>query len=286
MFIPLEQLLERIESCCARHDEWRDWAQQLRRRYTVSQPIADKPVKSRVSRRHRQTIEWMRTRGFQELVHRHEAALDGRAAIYFRPTDRGLVRIALHPAASAYIGFRAAANDNSHIFRPASAIPSIERIRSDFQSFETWMKEVSRSSDEERGVIRWLRSALEGRLYLPELGDDWVFLHQEWRFTDAEGTGVKSDILAVQLVTGQLGIVELKAESSALVRAREQVEEYGAIWRRDREELAPLFTSMLQALGAAYKNEQASVARVGLQDAALFVGVAGPNSPVFIEACG
>lgn len=286
VFIPLEQLLERIESCCARDHQWSDWAQRLRRRYTIPLATADKPIKPRVTPRQRQTIEWMRTRGFQELVQRHEAALEGRATIYFRPTDRGLVRIALHPAAPSYIGFRAAANDNSHIFRPASAIPSIERIRSDFQSFETWMKDVRRSSDEERGVIRWIRSALERQLYLPELGDEWVFLHQEWRFAGARGTGVKSDILAVHLVTGQLGIVELKADRSALSVARQQVAEYGAIWQRDREELAPLFTSILQALGGAYKNERASAATIGLQDAALFVGVARPDRAVSIEACG
>lgn len=283
IFIPLGQLLERIESACAKDDNWREWSKRLRRRYTVPLATTATPIKPRVTAGQRKTIEWMHTRGFQELVQRHEVALAGRASIYFRPTERGFVRIALHPAAPAYVGF--GTGDNGCIFRPASPLPSIERIRSEYEAFEVWLKDVRRVSEEERGVIRWIRSALVRQLYLSELGDDWVFLHQECRFTNAAGIGIKSDVLAVHLTTGQLGIVELKADSSGLPRARQQIAEYGAIWQRDREQLAPLFTSLLRALGGAYNNERASAASVSQQDAALFVGVARSDSEMQIQAC-
>jgi hypothetical protein len=226
----------------------------------------------------------MNTPEFRQLVTQHEAALDGRATVYFRPTDQGLTRIVLHPSAPGYIGFRNATNDNGHIVRPGAAIPSTEQLRENFRSFEVWMKSVHRSSREERGVMTWLRGALTQQLWLPELGEGWVFLHQEWRFPRTSGVGIKSDILAVHLQSGRLGIVEFKSDPATLKLARQQVEEYSALWRHSATELAPLFTTLLQSLGAAYGNELAANAVVRQHDAALFVGVAAPGSPVRVYA--
>lgn len=123
-----------------------------------------------------------------------------------------------------------------------------------------------------------LRRALANRLALPELGEGWVFLHQEWRFV-ADGHGRNADVLAVHLATGQLGIVEFKSSQGALPQARLQVEEYAELWERDAADLAPFFTDMLRAMGLAYGNELAARATVQAGIAALFVGVAGPSTP-------
>ncbi|MBX3192835.1 MAG: hypothetical protein KF819_37975 [Labilithrix sp.] len=79
-------------------------------------------------------------------------------------------------------------------------------------------------------------------LWLPELGPSWVFLSHEWRFIDDAGIGRKSDVLAVELSTGRLGIVELKDADAKLHDARAQVDGYAEWWQRDAAELAPLFT--------------------------------------------
>jgi hypothetical protein len=225
----------------------------------------------------------MATDEFRELVTTHDAALEDRATIYFRPTDKGLVRIALHPSAPGYVGFRRAHNDNGYLVRPGQRAQTVEEIRAHFRDFEIWLPSVRRSSNEERGVVPWLRLALKSKLWLPDLGEGWAFLHQEWRFADTSGQGKKSDVLAVHVPTGQLGIVEFKSGDSERASAQAQVEAYGAFWERDAEELAPWFTDLVRALGRAYGNDEAAVATVTTKPAALFVGTASPSAPTRIQ---
>ncbi len=165
---------------------------------------------------HHRAVKWMATNAFSELVRLHQAALGERATVYFRPTDGGIVRIVLHPAAPSYVSFRAAHNDNGYRVRPGSVAPTLDALRAQFAAFEAWLPSVGRRSSEERGVIPWLRTALQRHLLLPDLGAGWVFLHQEWRF----GAGTKSDVLAVHVPTGQLGIVEFKSRASELAVQR------------------------------------------------------------------
>jgi hypothetical protein len=239
-----------------------------------SQPSAKAPVTAG----HHRVVPWMETEAFPELVRLHEAALGGRATVYFRPTDKGIVRIVLHPSAPGYVGFRTAHNDNGYLVRPGSPVPTLEALRSQFAAFEAWLPSVARGSSEERGVMPWIRAALQQHLRLPALGHGWVFLHHEWRFS----SGTKSPVLAVHAPTGQLGIVELKSQSSDLANARKQVEDYAAHWRRDAHLLAPHYTRLLRALGRAYHNDEAVRSTVTTAPAALFVGTASESRPVQI----
>jgi hypothetical protein len=232
---------------------------------------------------HRKTIASMSTPAFRELVSAHQTALGDRLTIYFRPTSKGLVRIALHPSAPGYVGFHARAEDHAHLHACNASMPSIEQLQEHLRLFEAWLPSVRRSSDEERGVIPWLRNALVNQLWLSELGEGWAFLHQEWRFVDGIRPARKSDVLAVHIATGQLGIVEFKSSESMLAEARTQVIEYSKLWDRSGDELAPLFTDLVQALGLAYGNELAATAVVKAGPAALFVGVASSATPVRIS---
>lgn len=290
VFIPLTQLLDRLVQICSARDGWRDWAGLLRKRYAAptrgAPPTRDaaRDAPPEVPRRreavtpgHRRVVTWMGTSEFRELVAVHQAVLGDDATIYFRPTDKGLVRIALHPAAPCYVGFHAQADDEAHLFASGAAVPITDDLRAHWRSFQTWLPSVRRPSDEERGVIPWLRRALTNSLWLPDLGDGWVFLHQEWRFVDAAGSAKKPDVLAVHVPTGQLGIVEFKSSATELSLARTQVGEYAMLWDRDADELSPLFTELLQALGLAYGNEAAATAVVKADPAALFVGTASPT---------
>lgn len=285
VFLSIERLLDRLVELCASQDAWRNWALSLRKRYAVTESNASETAMARSSRGaattgHRRIVSWMATPMFRELVAVHQAALGSRATIYFRPTDKGLVRIALHLDAPGYIGFHKRADDEDNLFRSSDTVPTIPEIRSHFALFELWQKGVRRSSDEERGVIPWLRAALTNHLWLPELGEGWVFLHQEWRFIGSLGAGKKSDVLAVHLPTGQLGIVEFKSHALDLAQARAQVAQYAELWDRDAQDLAPLFTDLLRALGLAYGNEQAANVVVEAKAAALFVGIASTGKAV------
>jgi hypothetical protein len=196
---------------------------------------------------------------------RTKAAFDeacGRGLIYFRVVDNVLNAIALHPEAPSYVGHRTGHKNYEHILRPDATPPTIDELRERNRAFEAWLPNVRRSSAEERAVISWLRPALNNHLWLPDLGPGWVFLNQEWRFRGDDGRGRKSDLLAVHLPTGTLGIVEAKSRASQRSEAAEQVQDYQRYWLRDQAELAPFFTSVLQAMGRLYDNPDAAVSSV------------------------
>lgn len=290
VFVPLEAMLSRLQEAAGSGSAvWGRWAELLRLRYTVpaagSSPSMPRPVaKSRhgpVTEGHLAAARWMGSPEFRQIVANHQAACRGVPEIYFRATDKGIVRIALHPEAPGYVGFhRAAGDDETHVLPVGVAPPTVENITAHLRDFEAWLPTVRRCSDEERGVIPWLWGALARQLKLPELGPGWVFLCQEWRFLDDAGTGKKSDILAVHATTGQLGIVEFKSDAAKLGEARTQVDAYARYWLRDATELASFFTTLLRAMGGAYGNQDVAQTTVSPTPAALFVGVANPHAPV------
>lgn len=239
---------------------------------SVAPTILNRP--SPVTAGHLRTVEWMATTDFRATVSVYGAATEGRGAIYFRPTEAGLSMIGLHAAATRYVGFRTQANDSTCSLRTNSPVPTAVDARERWLAFEGWLTTLKGSWEEERGVIRWLRHALEHQLWLPEMGPSWAFLSQEWRFVDDSGAAKKTDILAVHLPTSRLGIVELKDTSAQLSQARTQVGLYGQLWERHARELAPFFTDLLRAQGLVYGNEAAAVSKVAAASAALFVGVA------------
>lgn len=294
VFVPTELLLDHLVGATSnRGAAWRTWAAQMQMRYAVGrrdEPASDcvpgvEPQPARrnaVTDGHRRCVEWMSTAAFREIVEVHRLAARSRSTVYFRPTAAGVVRIGLHPDAPAYVGFRTHADDPEFLLTVGAPVPSLAAIEARFDAFERWLPTVRRPSDEERGVIPWIRHALEQGLRLDDLGPGWVFLHQEWRFLDDAGVGRKSDVLAVHLPTARLGIIEFKSDRAKLPEARRQVAEYARFWARDATELAPFFTSLLRTMGAAYANAAATSGTVGISDAMLFVGVASKTHGVVV----
>ena len=285
LFLPLEALLGNLSEACERAgDEWSDWARALADRYLVDEEIREpaggavgfRPTGDVVTAGHRRTIAWMATPAFRRIVEVHEEAL-GPARIYFRPTDSGVVMIGLHDRAPRYVAFRTSRRDQGFKLGRTATAQTVDDVRRRWTAFEKWLPTVKGPKDEERGLIPLLRRALRNQLWLDELGDGWVFLHQEWRFVDETGGGNKSDFLAVHLPTGQIGIVEFKSSPSKLDEARHQVRQYGRYWSRDADELAPFFTDLLRAMGGLYGNGRAAEAVVSTAEAQLFVGVASPH---------
>jgi PD-(D/E)XK nuclease superfamily len=216
-----------------------------------------------------EAVRWMATAEFASLKAAYDSVV-GEGGVYFRPTARGVVVISLDDAAPGYVGFRTADDDDGHVLKPRSPTPRVEEVRRRYEAFRAWLPTVARESREERAVIPWIRAALRNRLVLPGMGDEWVLLNQEWRFLDKDGRGKKSDVLAVHLASGRLGIVEAKDDRSKRSLAADQARAYLEFWRRDAQDLAPFFTETLRTVGQLYGNDLATSASVSTEPAAMF----------------
>lgn len=253
------------------------WRESMLARYFPDSPMARLPAADGASALrpgHWRAAEWLGTPDFAAIKATYDDVC-GLGATYFRVVNGKVNAIALHPKAPGYVGHRANADDAGHVLQPTSAPPTREELRRRHAAFERWLPTVKRRSAEERAVIPWLRAALRHSLALPELGEGWVFLNQEWRFPTDDGKGCKTDVLAVHTPTGQLGIVEAKESANLRSDAERQVREYGALWRRHSAELAPFFSKLLTAAGGLYGNRGAAATVVAEGDAALFVAWPG-----------
>ncbi len=215
---------------------------------------------------HRKAVAWMHTDAFQAYARRCDAVL-GAGRVYFRATGSGVVQVILSDDAPGFVGFRTDSKDQGYLRRPGRPLPSDTELADRWRSFRRWLPSVRRESAEEQVVIHWMHKALRKQLRLPELGDGWVLLNQEWRFLDGAGKGKKSDVLAVHVASGRLGIVECKDDSAKRDAAVEQLELYAGAWTRDRSVLAPFFNSQLHAMAKVY-GADAQVSSVTLSEGA------------------
>ncbi len=260
----------------AGHTELREWAGAMFERYLPAALTDVRPLEPQANglscqQGHRDCVDWMRSGDFLEYKELCDEVI-GEGKIYFRATGNGVVQIALSDDAPGYVGFRTSRSDKGHRLTPYGQLPSREHLESRWQKFRKWIHTVKRTSTEEQAVIPWIRRAFANQLYLEELGDNWVFLNQEWRFLDARDKGKKSDVLAVHLPTGRLGIVEFKDARSKRGEAIGQVADYAQFWMRDREALSNFFTAQLRAMGELYGNDDAARARVRPDEPVLFFG--------------
>lgn len=218
---------------------------------------------------HLRCILWLASDHFAAVKKVYDRVI-GEGQIYFRPTDKGVVLIPLDDQAPGFVGFRTSHNDSGYLLKPGTLPPDESILFERHKMFRIWLSTVKRVSDEERAVIRWLKIAQQAQLELPGMNGDWLFLNHEWRFRRPDGTGIKSDVLAVHIPSGRLGIIEVKDSRSKRARAIAQVTEYDQYWQKDAGVLAPFFTLVLQAMGRLYKNNWATTASVSQEPAALF----------------
>jgi hypothetical protein len=264
------------------------WAQALMDRYF---PVGLKnrtPIETNmnmnrgiipVRQGHRDAVRWMASDHFAEMKQLYDRVI-GDGCVYFRPTEKGVVIIALDEEAPGYVGFRTGSEDNGHELASGSSVPLEDELRKRQIEFKRWLQTVRRSSVEERAVISWIRKSLTNRLVLPGMEKFWIFLNQEWRFIDGSGRGKKSDVLAVQVPTGRIGIIEVKASRSQRSTAVGQVKQYAAYWQRDLKELQPYFTEVLHMMGKLYGNHWAFESSVSDEPAALFFACPGPSGMI------
>jgi hypothetical protein len=173
--------------------------------------------------------------------------------VYLRPTDGGLTVISLDPAVHAMVGVGGPARGACFINALPPDAAWIEAAARDYRAKVAGMR---RSSVEERYVLALIRRALGDGL---RLRDDLLFLHQEWRFPNAD----KIDLLAIDTTCGQLVVVEAKKSTAAATRDRDnkgrsasqQAAEYVAQLAVHTSECAPFFERLAAALANVYRNE-------------------------------
>lgn len=254
----------------------RSWADAMLGRYFAAPAANGGARPPAVTPGHRAAVQWLASPKFAEIKAAYDLAC-GPGAVYFRAVDGVINVISLHPSAPRYLGHRTSTADKGYILKPTTAVPDVQELRRRDAEVTRWLLSVGHPKAEEQAVMPWLRGALTGHLWLPDLGPGWALLNQEWRFVDDDGQSRKSDVLAVHLPTGQLGIVEAKSRDAQLPEARLQVRDYARLWRQHARELAPLFTEMLRAMGGLYANPAAAQATVATSPAALFVAAPGPT---------
>ncbi|MFU8803418.1 MAG: PGN_0703 family putative restriction endonuclease [Bradymonadaceae bacterium] len=258
----------------ADHPALEAWAEAMFERYfpktmTTVSPLSSPPGGRGYQRGHMEILDWMR--GPEFLAYKKLCdEIIGPGMIYFRATKQGVVQIVLSDDAPGYVGFRTRHDDDGHLLTRSGVLPDRAKLQERWDGFRRWLPIVNRVSTEEQAVIPWVRRALNQSLSLEGLGEGWVFLNQEWRFLDHDGKGKKSDVLAVHLPTGRLGIVEAKDSKARRHEARQQLADYASFWTRDCEDLRHFFTAQLRTMGTLHGNAEAASARVSAEPAILF----------------
>ena len=171
------------------------------------------------------------------------------APVYLRVTEKGLVVISLdHERCSAMIGVSGRDTGDEVL---TSLPPSPSHISRAVAGYLAKRDSLRRDSPEEQFALSLVRGALEGGLHLAPTR--LAFVHQEWRMPTEAGGG-KLDLLAVDLRSRQLVVVELKKSREAAAErdskgrnAREQAESYATILHYYRTASYPFFQSLAQA---------------------------------------
>jgi len=175
--------------------------------------------------------------------------------VYLRPTAQGLTVMSLDPRTTAMVGVGAAGGGSLEVMPPTREAVGIAA-----RAFRAKLDSMTRPSVEERYVIARIRAALANGL---ALDDDLVFLHQEWRFPSSD----KLDLLAVDVRTGQLVVIEAKKSEAAALRERggkgrtaaEQAAEYVALLHAHAAECMPFFQRLASAMSRIYRPSGESI---------------------------
>jgi hypothetical protein len=162
---------------------------------------------------------------------------------YFRVVDKGFQPVDLHPTSpKPLIG----------VGPPFSARASASQIEGEMAARVDGLlrkRESLAPSAEKQIEARFVRSALSGRLRLDPLPGSLRLIASQWRI-DRVGTGRPLDLIAVDVATRSLVVIELKAapDRSALVQAGE----YATTMQASTPEVFEFFAALGRAMATVY----------------------------------
>ncbi len=129
--------------------------------------------------------------------------------VYLRPTNKGLTVMSLDPRTNAMVAVGPTASSSLQV------VPlTRDDVEAAARAFRAKVDSMARDSGEERYVIASIRAALAKGL---ALRDDLAFFHQEWRFPSSD----RIDVLALDVHTGQLVVIEAKESEAEALRDRD-----------------------------------------------------------------
>jgi hypothetical protein len=228
---------------------------------------------------HYRSLDYMSSstfRGVKELFER----VPEFGGVYFRPIDNRVTVVDLHPdspkprvgvGSDPYIRIGATADSL------AASIP--DRI-AHLRAVRGRQRAPSRENQFEACLIR---AAQADHLRLPGFAEGLRFVHSQWRSDPPEGRSAKlPDLIAVDLATQGLALIELKARASYM--ASDQVTQYQSYFGTYGDELRPFFARLAQVMGGLYDcPEMAAIDSLG---DALSAFVAWPGSDRVPEVHG
>jgi len=141
LFLPLEELIRNLGSVCqGREVSWRRWAAELAERYTAAfegSPPVETPAFA-ATKGYRAVVDWL---GSQDFAALHRVVLEtlGPGSLLFRPTDKGVVVLSLHPRAPKFVGFRRSQEDGGWLLRPGAPGPHPADLRVRWEAHEAYV---------------------------------------------------------------------------------------------------------------------------------------------------
>lgn len=198
---------------------------------------------------HYAAVRYMTSPAFREIVELFDAYPE-IGGTYFRPLDKGVRAVDLHAeslkprigigdASVSLIRFGATAAELAPTM--AGRIEYLAEVRARQKA----------ASCEVQLEARLIREAQANGLRLPGFSDDLRFIHSQWRIDSPEsGHQEFTDLLAVDVTTGQLVIIELKADPDT--SAIPQAQRYAAYLAQRAGELVPFFTEVARMMGSLY----------------------------------
>ena len=164
--------------------------------------------------------------------------------VYFRPTGAGLSVLALDPTAPAMVG----------IGLLKQLLPSRTLLEQHLATYRGKRSRMTRSSAEERLSLHYVNVALGNGLALPVAGD-LIFVCQEWAFPLDPTGSRKLDLLALDMPSRRLVVIELKSGTTSAGRGgtpQHQAAEYARLLHDGRQFFTPFFERICAAMACAY----------------------------------
>jgi hypothetical protein len=168
--------------------------------------------------------------------------------VYFRPTDRGVIMVDLHADSlkpRVGIGSDALLRSGTSAEAVRNSLPTrlahllAVRARQQLPSRENQLE------------ARLIREAQANHLRLPGFPDAVRFVHSQWRLhAPGQRTQSYTDLIAVDIASRRLVIIELKAFPSTLAAA--QVRAYASYFELHAQELLPFFGQLARVMGKLY----------------------------------
>jgi len=212
----------------------------------------------------------MASSGFQSIKKQYDDVF-GEFRCFFRATDKGVTVISLDEDCPSFIGIRRSRNDKSCYLRPGEHLGDKSYYQDLRRDFERFKASIRRSSAEEQLVIILLRQTLENGLIVQQISPDHCLLNHEWRFVGGTKSP-RSDVLAVNLRTRDLCIIEFKSSCQKVEEAATASRQHAEAFLRYADEYSEFFTKQLNVMGQLYRNERAACGEVSTREPELYFG--------------